>query len=200
MSLEAIDAAFKIPRAGFPRPPSRKGTASDTRLVLICLAHHASDNNGHAYPARNTIAAECGLERGITSHCLQALADAGLIVDTGDRVGHGVRVWTVLPDLWLKDGPPDERVRPSQGTDRRTDRRTDGRTDQRTDRSVPNRTEGNGTNTRCDGCSRPTPTKCPIRTPGDDCALHGSGDVIDMNTRRVRVDPFGKLPTQASTA
>lgn len=83
MSIAALNWAFRA-QAG----------SSSRKLVLIALANWCGANN-ETYPSVEAICGVTELNRKTVLDTLHALANAGLITDTGRRTGrsNGVRVW-----------------------------------------------------------------------------------------------------------
>jgi DNA-binding transcriptional MocR family regulator len=89
MSIQAMNWARKIVT----------GSAS-RKTVLMALANYAGES-GEAYPSIETICRDTELNRKTVMVVLANLASAGLIEDTGRRVGttNSVRVWALSMDI-----------------------------------------------------------------------------------------------------
>lgn len=75
MSIFAVGWAMK-----------RTVSRSSEKFVLVCLANY-SDEAGIAYPSVAALASDTGQDRKTVIRGLQALAEAGWIMDTGNRIG-----------------------------------------------------------------------------------------------------------------
>lgn len=89
--LELIRRTF---RSALPAAVSRRPEA---KLVLVCLAAHADADGTHAYPSRDTIAAQCELGTRTVDKILRDLAAAHVIVEQAPPTQHRPRMWQLQP-------------------------------------------------------------------------------------------------------
>lgn len=66
-----------------------------TKLVLLSLADRA-DENSRAWPSCARVVADTGLDRKTVLKAIKEIIEAGLMIDTGDRIGQGSRVFQLV--------------------------------------------------------------------------------------------------------
>lgn len=66
-----------------------------TKLVLLSLADRA-DENSRAWPSCARVVADTGLDRKTVLKAIKEIIEAGLMIDTGVRIGQGSRVFQLV--------------------------------------------------------------------------------------------------------
>lgn len=97
----------------------RSHASANNLAVLLCLADHVNDRKAKegerwlAWPSQARLVARCNCSDRAIRRALSQLEAAGEIIDTGEFVGHGIKVYEItLPE----EGTPDAFVQGS-GTD-----------------------------------------------------------------------------------
>lgn len=78
------------------------GIKATTRHLLTVLAIHADDDTGHCFPSVSVLVDETGMNRKTIQSGLRELKDAGILTDTGERIGRTRQVIVYRVDTTIK--------------------------------------------------------------------------------------------------